>query len=383
MFLKVYKEDVIEGLQKAASIIPQRTGATYLRSIWLKAEQGKLELLSTDSNIEFRGSYTAEILEDGLVGVQGRAFVELLRRLPSGQISLKVDAASSVLYIEQGRRKYKLPTNDATWFQNFSDFPEEGAVLWSGDYLQELIDRIVFCIGDEGLDAIACMVMKPAEGDSIEVAGMNGHQFAMINFTHDSLRALLPAEGILIQKKYIGEMKKWLGTDEIDVNIGDKRLFLRTVDKKESLSVPLSAYQYPDYSSFVSRLAAPGVSTLNLARTEAQEALQRIAIFNSESNRCTNFSLMPQEVILTAAGQDIGSATESLDVEFAGDIDKIAFPTNNLLGIMDHFASAKLSFTLTGSEGPCGIRGNEDASYLVIIMPMKIIDDTQYSEEQV
>ena len=92
---------------------------------------------------------------------------------------------------------------------------------------------------------------------------------------------------------------------------------------------------------------------------------------------------MPQEVILTAAGQDIGSATESLDVEFAGDIDKIAFPTNNLLGIMDHFASAKLSFTLTGSEGPCGIRGNEDASYLVIIMPMKIIDDTQYSEEQV
>ncbi len=383
MLLKIYKEDVIEGLQKAASIIPQKTGAAYLRSIWLKAENGKLELLSTDSNIEFRGSYTAEIAKEGLVGVQGKAFVELLRRLPSGQISLQVDEESSVLHIEQGRRKYKLPTNDATWFQNFSDFPENGAVIWSGDYLQELIDRIVFCIGDEGLEAIACMILKPAANNTIEAAGMNGHQFAMMRFTNDELRELLPAEGAMIQKKYLSEMKKWLGTDEIDVNINDKRLFLRTADKKESLSLPLSAYQYPDYSTFLARLEADGNATLNLGRADVQDALQRIAIFNSDSNRCTYFALTAKEAILTAAGQEVGSATETLDVEYAGTIDKIAFPTNNLLSILDHFASQKLTFTLTGAEGPCGIRGNDDAEYLVIIMPMKILDDTYLSEEQV
>ncbi len=383
MYLKVYKEDVIEGLQKAANIIPQRTGAAYLRSIWLKAENGRLELLSTDSSIEFRGSYTAEVLENGLVGVQGRAFVELLRRLPSGQISLKQDAAAGVLHIEQGRRKYKLPTNDATWFQNFSDFPEEGAVIWSGDFLQELIDRIVFCIGDEGMDAIACLVMKPAGENAIEAAGMNGHQFAMLRFMNDDLRGLLPEEGILIQKKYLGELKKWLGADEINVNIGDKRLFLRTEDKRESFSLPLSSYQYPDYSTFLSRLKDNNNSKLELARTEAQEALNRIAIFNSESNRCTYFDLTAKEVVFSAAGQDVGSATESLDVEYAGSIPKIAFPTNTLLTIFDHYSSAKIALTLTGSEGPCGITGADDAEYLVIIMPMKILDDVNFSEEQV
>jgi DNA polymerase-3 subunit beta len=131
MYLRVYTEDVLEGLQKAANIIPQRTGAAYLRTIWLKAENGRLELLATDSSLEFRGSYTAEIIEPGLTGVQGRSFVELIRRLPAGQISLKTDEAASVLLVEQGRRKYKLPVNDASWFQNFSDFPETGAVIWS------------------------------------------------------------------------------------------------------------------------------------------------------------------------------------------------------------------------------------------------------------
>ncbi|MDL2316543.1 DNA polymerase III subunit beta [Desulfovibrio sp. OttesenSCG-928-A18] len=388
MYLTVFKEEIIEGLQKAANIIPQRTGAAYLRSIWLKAEKGRLEILSTDSNIEFRGSYTADVTQEGLAGVQGRSFVELLRRLPSGKITLKVDAEAPVLHInsEGGRGKYKFPVNDATWFQSFADFPEQGAVTWSGDFLQELIDRISYCIGDDGSDALSCLFMKGVGGESsgsIEAAGMNGHQFAMCSFSNDDLHALLPPEGILVQKKYLNELKKWLGNDEIQVNIGDRRLFVRTENKAESFSLPLSSYQYPDYGIFLSRLSGDAVSSLVLNREETQSALMRIAIFNSDSNRCTYFDLSEKEAVLSATGQEVGSASESLDVEYSGDIEKIAFPTSNLLTIMDHYASGSLSFTLTGAEGPCGIRGADDPEYLVIIMPMKILDDVNFSEEQV
>ena len=383
MNLKVYKEEVIEGLQRAANIIPQRTGAAYLRSIWLKAEDNRLEILSTDSNIEFRGFYTAEVSVPGLVGVQGRSFVELLRRLPSGQISLRVDESAPVLHIEQGRRKYKLPVNDATWFQKFSDFPEAGAVIWAGDFFQNLIDNIIYCIGDEGADALACLFMKPGENGRIDAAGMNGHQFAMIRFINDDLYSLLPREGILIQKKYLNELKKWLSADEINVNISEKRLFVRTENRAECMSLPLSSYQYPDYTVFLSRLNADTISTLKLDRAEAQDALQRIAIFNTDSNRCTYFDLSANEAVLSATGQDLGSASESLDVEYSGNIEKIAFPTNNLLNIMDHYTSNRLTLTLTGAEGPCGISGPDDTDYLVIIMPMKILDDINFSEEQV
>ena len=42
MYLTVKKEHIIEGLQKAAAIIPSKAGAAYLRSIWLKAEGDRL-----------------------------------------------------------------------------------------------------------------------------------------------------------------------------------------------------------------------------------------------------------------------------------------------------------------------------------------------------
>ena len=395
MKLTIVKEQIVEGLQKAASILPTRTGAAYLRSVWLKAEGNAVSIMATDANIEFAGSYPAQVSEPGLVGVQGRAFVDLIRQLPAGNIQMTVDAASGNLLLEQGRRKYKLPVNDETWFQNFSEFPAEGAVVWSGDFLQDLLDRVTFCISDDdSMDAIACLFMKPVASQSlaededsatlgrIEVCGLNGHQFALVGFMHDDLAARLPAEGILIQKKYLQELKKWLGGDEIELNITDKRLHLRTLDGKETLSLPRATHQYPDYMLFMDKLKTDS-SLLQVDRKESVEALGRISIFNTDSDRCTYMDLSANEAVLSAQGQDIGSANESLEVTYDGDIPRIAFPTRNLMDIMGHFNSTRLQMVLTGAEGPCGITGKDDPDYTVIIMPMKIAETTYYSEEDV
>ena len=384
MILKVVKKEIIDGLHKSANIIPTKTGAAFLRTIWLKVEDGRLSIMSTDSNLEFCGSYKSEIVEEGLAGVQGRSFYELMKKLPEGEIKISIEGQSKSLVIEQNSRNYKLPTNDVTWFQNFSEFPNSDSVYWSGDFLQELIDRVSFCISDEDtMEAIACMSLRPQSDGYIEVCGLNGHQFAMLRFLNDDLHAKLPEEGILVQKKYIGELKKWLSTDEIELNISNKRLFFRTGDKHETFSLPLSYYQYPEYKNFLTKLNEEGTSTLVVDRDELLDSLERLLIFNTENNRCTYFGFEEQECVLTTQGQEVGSAKETLHAQFNGDLDKIAFPTRNLIELVGHFQSKKLVFTLTGSEGPCGVKGEDDPEYTVIIMPMKITEETYYSEENI
>ncbi len=383
MFLKVFRDDIIEGLSKSASIIPAKTGAAFLRTIWLRVEEGSLRIMSTDSNLEFCGQYTAEIVEEGLVGVQGRSFYDLIRKLPPGQINLKVEKEGQYLSIQQGNRHYKLPTNESSWFQDFSAFPEENSVIWSGDFLQDLIDRTLYCISDEDtMEAISCMNIVSKE-KAIEACGLNGHQFAMNRFLQDDLQAMIPENGILIQKKYLTELKKWLTSDEIELNIDDKRLYFRTADKKELFSLPLSFYQYPDYNTFLTKITEDDCSELAVDRLEMIDALERIIIFNTDNNRCTYLQFKENELVLYSQGQDVGTASESIEVNFTGQLDKIAFPTRNLIEILNHFQSEKINFKFTGAEGPCGIAGVDDADYQVIIMPMKIVEETYYSEEDV
>ena len=49
---------------------------------------------------------------------------------------------------------------------------QQGAVVWSGDFFQEIIDRVFFCVSDdEASDAIACLYFKPVGEGHIEVCG--------------------------------------------------------------------------------------------------------------------------------------------------------------------------------------------------------------------
>jgi DNA polymerase-3 subunit beta len=72
-----------------------------------------------------------------------------------------------------------------------------------------------------------------------------------------------------------------------------------------------------------------------------------------------------------------------LEIEFSGEIERIAFPTKNLIEVLNHFQSPNINFTLTGTEAPCGMTGEDDNEYLVIVMPMKVQEETYYSEEDV
>ena len=144
MFVKVQRDEIIEGLQKSANIIPAKTGAAFLRTIWLRAADGTLNIMSTDSNLEFCGAYPAQVLADGLAGIQGRAFYDLVRKLPGGELSIKTADDGAGVLVEQGSRKYKLPVNDPEWFQKFSDFPAGETVFWSGDFFHEVMDKVSF-----------------------------------------------------------------------------------------------------------------------------------------------------------------------------------------------------------------------------------------------
>ena len=335
--------------------------------------------MATDANIEFTGTYPADVKEPGLVGVNGRNFVDLVRRLPAGELRIRLDDATGTVILEQAAVPINFPPIDPTWFQSLAPFSSEGAVVWSGDFFQEIIDRVFFCVSDdESSDASRASTSSPLAKAYRSVRPERPSVRPDPLHARRSVRP--PSRRRCADPAKCGELRKWLGGDEIEVNLTDKRLFVRSGDGHETLSLPRAGYAYPDYSPFMTRLASPDVSLLKLSRKDCLDALDRISIFNTESDRCTYFELSSAEAMLSAQGQDTGSANESLEVSYNGSIGRIAFPTKNLMEILTHYQSGELTLTLTGAEGPCGINGTEDPDYTVLIMPMKIAEESYYEE---
>ncbi len=383
MQLKLNKNNVVDGLQKAAAIIPSKTGAAFLRTIWLQTHENSLKIMSTDSKLEFSGTYSAQVQDPGLIGVQGRHFFDLFRKLPAGEISLRTDNETENLILEQGKRKYRIPTYDPTWFQNFREFPEQNAVMWSGDYLRELIDNIIFCISDDTSEQMHNMKLTPIpDTGEVEVCGLNGHQFAMQKFTNQEIFELLGENGILIAKSYLQELKKWLDMEEIFFTRDEKRIFFTNKYKNEVFSLPINYDYFPEYEMFFAYFNDEN-SLMTINKEELLSALDRISIFNTETQRCSYFVFDNSELIIYSQGQETGEATESIAVSYQGDIEKILFPTKNLIEVLNHFHSQDVRFELTMTNGPCRITGENDKNYMVIIMPVEIQEETYYTDEEV
>lgn len=382
MKIKIPKENILPGMQKAASIIPSKAGAAFLRTVWLKADEDRLTVMSTDSKLEFTGSYSAQCDASGLVGIQGRNIHELFRKLPAGEIQFRLDQESETLLLEQGKRKYKLPTYDSTWFQNFHEFPQEEAVLWTGAELKSLIDRIAFCIADDNTENMHYLNLVPSQDHPgwIEACGLNGHQFALVRFEHKELAERLGSGGILVAKPYLLELRKWLDNEELYFNMNEKRLFFTNKEQSEHFSLPLNIDTFPEYSNFLSYFDDEN-TVMSVDKEEMTEALNRLRIFNTETQQCSYFIFDNSELVIYSEGQETGEATESLQIDYQGDLEKIAFPTRDLIEILAHFDSQTVCFEFTNALGPCKISGQRDEGYFVITMPVDITEEVYYEDE--
>ena len=380
------KDTVITGLQKAIAIMPPKTGAAFLRTVWIIAENDSVTFQSTDANIEFTGTYGADVEEPGMVGVQGQIFHGLISNC-LGQLQLSYKEDDNTLYLTHSNGVCKLPVVTKNWFQEMAKFPEDNAIDWTGDFLQTAINKVIYCIDDESsLDALTCLLIKPRENKDgkIDICGLNGHQFAMFSFVHEKMLEKIPSEGLLIQRIYLPQISKWLNKDEISINFTDKRIFFKN-KINEIFSVPRVNYEFPDYNNFLSKLEVDDVSHLHLNRSDLKGALNRISTVNTDIKNCTDFYISEEKNVIDcyAKGESSGEVSEKFNIQYDGNIRKITFRTKDLLTILDHFGSENLTMRITTDEGPCGIEGDDDIDYLVVIMPIKTIETSYESEEAV
>ncbi len=383
MKIVVEKKDILTGIQKASSLTSSKTGTSYLKAIWLEAkDDDRLKIMSTDSKLEFIGIYPAKVENPGLVGVLGKHFFELLKRLPEDSIVLYLEKESLIL--EQGRRKYKLSVYDPSWFQEFSS-PPENLILWSGSILKTIINKTFFTIADEEEENLNYLkISSSPEQGYYEACGLNNHQFAMIKFQDEEISSLLGKEGILIAKAYLSEIKKWIKEEDIYIGINNNRLFLLNKEKTERLSVPLSIGSFPNYNSFLSKFGAEDNSVMKVNRKEFIECLQRLLIFNTETQRCSYFTFKENEVTIYTHGYDVGEAIEQLNIEFRGNLKKIVFPTKDLIEILNHFDSDTICVELTSEQEPAKFYTEDeiDKNYIVITTPVEVSEEVYYTEEE-
>ena len=275
-----------------------------------------------------------------------------------------------------------LHTSDALWFQTFTPFSEADTFPWSGEVLVSIIDRIFFCIMDDDDSPLGCLYIQPKDNGEIDFCGLDGHRFALVRVYNDALLEKLPKEGVLIQKKYLADIKKLISPEEIEISLTPKRFFIRNNDGRDMVSIPLVQFTYPDYSIFLDKMESDSCSVVCTSRTEFSDALARSLIFNSRDENSVAITIAEDSLTIASSDKSTGSATETIPAQCQSTVGHIAFITRGLVELLSRLGEDKLTMKIASENGPCSFQTDDDKNYVVIAMPVHIVDDAYYSEEE-
>jgi DNA polymerase-3 subunit beta len=342
--------------------VSTRGAVQVLGGILLHAEGERLTLAATDMEISIRASLDGEIEGDASVVVPGRLLTDLVRLLPEDTVTLAYDESEGVLAVTSGSHASRLNVYSA---EDFPRLPPLDIPLQKIDSaaLLSTIEKVGRAASRDESRPVLTGVLVRFEGDKLVMAATDSYRLAVketaLSASGPELDAIIPARALQeLARLAAGVEEIELGVHEnhIVFSAGDVWLTSRRIDG-----------QFPNYKqllpeSFEVEIATPREALLEVVRRAGLMA---------QRNAPLRLRFAEGELTVSAQTQDVGEATESLPIEYAGEELEIGFNPDFLRDGLEAVSGETVQLKLINRLRP-GLIEAPGESFWYLIMPIRL-----------
>ena len=112
------------------------------------------------------------------------------------------------------------------------------------------------------------------------------------------------------------------------------------------------------------------INIIKLDRQLFLMMLKRMSILSSEDYKGVIFNFKKNHLVITTTNPDLGESKEDMEIDYQGDSIEVAFNPRYLIETLSVINTEKVVVNLLDNEKPCLIEGENDDTYLSVIMPM-------------
>ena len=368
----VNKGDILPVLSKLQGITGRKTNLAITTNVLLKATEEGITISATDLETGFEGTYAAKVDTSGTVAINARKFYEIVRDFPSDDIFLN-EIENHWIEIGNQTVEYHIVG------MNAEDFPEIPVIedieffeIDSGAF-SNMIEKAVVVSGasdDRRAHIIGVYAERIVDEDPkmFRLVSTDGSRLSKVDYSFEKDQQLPAGEGVLIPKKGLVEVGKFLDP-EGGVQIGFKDSNFIVKKAHETLIIRLLEGEFPAYADIV--VKSGGVD-IPLDRQLFLMMLKRMSILSSDEYRGVIFNFSNSKLNITSTNPDIGESKEDMPVDYTGDDISIMFNPRFFIETLNVIEEEMVLLNIVSGDKPCLLSGETDHSYLSVIMPMRI-----------
>jgi DNA polymerase-3 subunit beta len=352
--------DLSAALAIAARGVSQRSTVQILSGILLRAESA-LELAATDMELSLRVPVTARVDEPGAVVLPGRLLLDIVKALPSAEVTIEQPLGSGSVKISCGQSEYTLHAQGA---EDFPHLPEADGTPFTVErdaFAQTVAHVSRAASRDESRPVLTGVLVEFSEG-SVTMAATDSYRLSVKT-------AALPGSTVesqaIVPARALGELTRIASGEKIEIWIGENQILFRA--DGVTLSARRIDGQFPNWRQLLPQTFEHEIS---INRAEFIDVVRRTALM-AQRNLPLRLSFDQGALTISSQTQDVGEARESVPVDFQGERLEIGFNAEFLREGIESVEGDNVKLKLISPLRP-GLLQGDDSDFSYLIMPIRL-----------
>ncbi|WP_300803763.1 DNA polymerase III subunit beta [uncultured Acetatifactor sp.] len=366
MKLVCSKSNLLNGVQIVSRAVPNKTTMSILECILIDASNGIITLTANDMDMGIETVIEGDIVESGVIALDAKIFLEIVRKLPDSFITIDTDASYKTL-ITCEKAKFTIVGKSGEDFSYLPMVEKEESIVISQFSLKEMVRQTIFSISDNDNNKMMTGELFEINGDELKIVSSDGHR---ISIRKIALREIYEHRKVIVPGKTLNEVSKILpgGADsDLTVYFTDKHIVFEFDN-----TVVVSRLIEGEYFSIDRMLSGDYETKVRVNKKELLNCIDRATLLTREGDRkpiVINISDEGMELKIDSA---LGSMKEEIDIEKQGRDLMIGFNPKFLIDALRVIDDEEVDLYMVNPKAPCFIK-NEEESYIYLILPVSLV----------
>ena len=363
MKLVCSKANLLNGVQTVSKAVPSKTTMSILECILVDATNGEIKLTANDMELGIETTIEGQIVEKGIIALDAKMFLEIVRKLPDSDITIETYASFKVV-ITCEKAKFTIIGKSGEDFSYLPAVEKDDSIVMSQFTLKEVVRQTIFSISDNDNNKLMTGELFDINGEEFKIVSLDGHR---ISIRKIQLKNSYSPKKVVVPGKTLNEVSKILPGDadsDVTISFTEKHIVFE-FDK----TVVVSRLIEGEYFKIDQMLSSDYETKVRVNKKEFLSCIDRATLLVKEGDK------KPIIVNITDSGMELkinsalGSMNEEIDIQKQGKDLMIGFNPKFLIDALRVIDDEEVDLYMVNPKAPCFIK-NAEESYIYLILPV-------------
>ncbi len=357
------KSNLLNGLNIVSKAVPNKTTMSILECILVDASKNMIKLTANDMEIGIETIIEGDIVEKGIIALDAKIFLDIIRKLPDNDITIETDASFKTS-ITCEKAKFNIIGKSGEDFSYLPIIEKNDQIVISQFTLKEVVRQTIFSITDNDNNKLMTGELFDINGNELKVVSLDGHRISIRKIT---LKDNYAAKKVVVPGKTLNEVSKILpGTAESDVVLSftDKHI----VFEFENTTV-VSRLIEGEYFKIEQMLSSDYETKVTVNKKEFLNCIDRATLLVKEGDKKPIIINITDNSMELKINSILGSMNEDIDINKNGKDLMIGFNPKFLIDALRVIDDEDVNLYMVNPKAPCFIK-NDEESYIYLILPV-------------